>query len=449
MPWLAARRVLLTAVACAAAAIISVWLTRSRGSGGSPEESRQAEMQEPLQVTESVGPAPPANASDTPAPPVRDKEKAMTLPVPATPVVQTQPPPDLKLKEETGSRADSAAPSDQVAAARAEVQALKTESLQIAEDLVRDYPNSTDGLGLLGMVYNDSGETAKAWQCWEQVLQRNPRRTDACAAMAGVALRKGEYERAAELCRKGLADAGETPDLHRRLGEALNGMGRPEEAVGQLQRAVQMAPNDAESHYLLGACYSLLDEFEKARASYQKAIDLQPADPRPHYGHAMACAKLGLEKESQESLQRSQKLHGESMMGQRSRRGILSDAIRYRRVLARTCCGAAVVYLGHHNLEKAEKLLRRGAAADPQDTACRMHLAVLLLQSNRGPEAIGMCKELVAIEPNNARHHLYLAMIYSRLQQFDAARLAAQKAVELAPGNEDCRRALEQLQERR
>jgi tetratricopeptide (TPR) repeat protein len=412
---------------------------RSRGSGGSAEESQQPQAQESATIAES----------DHPAPAVPDEERSQRLPAPEMPAVEPRQPPPERKQDEIKPPADSISPSDQVAAARAEVEALKTESLQIAESLVRDYPNSTDGLGLLGMVYNDSGETAKAWQCWEQVLKRNPKRPDVYAAMAGVALHKGEYEQAAELCRKGLANAGETPDLHRHLGESLNGMGRPEEAVGQLQRAVQMAPNDAESHYFLGASYSLLDEYEKARASYQKAIDLQPADPRPHYGHAMACVKLGLEKESQQSLQRSQKLHGESMMGQRSRRVILSDAVRCRRVLARTCCAAAAVYLGHHSLEKAEKLLRRGAAADPQDTACRMHLAVLLLQSNRGPESIGMCEELIAIEPNNARHHLHLAMIYSRLQQFDAARLAAQRAVELAPGNEDCRRALEQLQERR
>jgi Flp pilus assembly protein TadD len=78
-----------------------------------------------------------------------------------------------------------------------------------------------------------------------------------------------------------------------------------------------------------------------------------------------------------------------------------------------------------------------------------MKLALLFLQTKREPEAAAMCKELSEIEPNNAGHYLHLAVIYARLQQFDAARLAARKAVDLAPGSEECRRMLEQLQGRR
>jgi tetratricopeptide (TPR) repeat protein len=430
----------LTAVACVAAAIVSVRVISSRGSGGSGEESRQLEAQESQPVTKS----------DNPSPAVRDKEQAEDLPAPEPPVARPrQPRPHLKVEGETKSPPKSTSPSDQAAAVRAEIEALQKESLQIAESLVQEYPNSTDGIGLLGTVYVNCGESAKAWQCWEQVLRRDPKRPDVYVAMAVVALRKAEYEKAAELCRKGLASSGGMPELHRYLAEALNGMGRPEEAVSELQRAIQMAPNDGDSHYHLGMSYSLLNEYEKAKASYEKAVRLQPGNPRSHYGLAVACAKLGLEEQSKQSMEQYQKLQAESMGRQRSRRGVEYDAPRYRRILAGTCSHAATVHLGQQKLEKAEELLRRGAAVDPQDTVCRVQLALLFLRTNREPQAAGMCKELIEIEPNNAGHYLHLAMIYARLQQFDPARLAAKKAVDLAPGNEECRRMLEQLQGRK
>jgi Flp pilus assembly protein TadD len=197
--------------------------------------------------------------------------------------------------------------------------------------------------------------------------------------------------------------------------------------------------------------YLLLHEYEKAKASYQKAIALRPDDARSCYGHAVACARLGLREQSEQSMERHQKLGAESMMSRPGGRDavMVLDTIAYRQILARTCCGAAAVYSGHQRLEKAEELWRRGAAVAPQDTSCRMELALLFLRTKREPEAVRMCQELIKIEPTNHLHHLHLAMIHARLQQFDAARLAAEKAMELAPGNEDCRRTLAELQGRR
>jgi tetratricopeptide (TPR) repeat protein len=439
-----------TAAACVVLAIVAMWAISSRGSGGSGEESRQLEAQRSLPVTEAEIPGAPAAESDIPAPPVRDQAKGRDLPAPEPPVARPRrPQADPTAEGETEPPAKSTWPSDQAAAVRAEIEALKQESLQIAESLVQEYPNSTDGLGLLGTVYVNCGESAKAWQCWERVSRRDPKRPDVYAAMAVVALRKAEYEQAAELCRKGLASAGRMPELHRYLAEALNGMGRPAEAVSELQRAIQAAPNDGDSHYLLGMSYSLLNEYEKAKASYEQAVRLQPGAPRSHYGLAVACAKLGLEEQSRQSMERYQKLEAESMGQQRSRRGVEFDAPRYRRILAGTCSLAASVYFRCNRPEKAEALLRRGAAVDPQDTTCRVALALLFLQTKREPAAVAICKELIEIEPNHAEHYLHLAMIYARLQQFDAARLAAQKAVDLAPGNEECRRTLQQLQGRK
>ena len=332
---------------------------------------------------------------------------------------------------------------------KAEIAALEKESIEIAQTLIKDFPNEADPLGLIGMVYSRYDQTAKALEYWEQALSRAPDRPDLYDAMAAVALRKGEYEKAVELCRKGLGKSAQRPHLRCQLVEALNGLGRTEESLGELLSAIALAPENGEFHRLLGKTYALLNEHEKARTSYEMAIRLEPRSASAYYGLAGACAKLGMEDQSERAMERYEKLHAESMQAQRSRSDIAHDALDCRRILALTCSAAAAVYLGKGRPEKAEPLLRHGAKADPENAGCRIQLAQFLLNANRLPETVPILQELIAIEPDNALDYLRLAMVYARLDQFDTAGKTAKKALELAPNNEECRRVLEQLQARR
>jgi tetratricopeptide (TPR) repeat protein len=335
-----------------------------------------------------------------------------------------------------------------VAAARAEIVRLRAEAIEIAKNVIRDYPNRTDALGLLGMVHNRCNEPLEALRCWEQAASRNPNRPDLFQAMARVAVRIGEYDKAAALCRRGLALSSQIPFLHCTLGEALIGLGNPAEAVGELKQATALSSGDGKSYYLLGKAYYLLEDWEQARANYEMAVGLQPGNQAVHYGLGMVYAKLGLEDQSRRSMDQYQKLQADSMEVERRGRGVAYDVATYRRIVATTCSEAAAEYAGEKN-DKSEQLLRRGAQVDPTDTACRIKLAMLLVQTGRAPEAIPVCKELSGIEPKNPRHYMGLCRLYAKLQRFDDALVAAQKAAELAPDNGECRRLLEQFQGRK
>jgi Flp pilus assembly protein TadD len=266
--------------------------------------------------------------------------------------------------------------------------------------------------------------------------------------MATVSLRKGEYEKAMDLCRQGLGK-GDMPMLHYHLAEALVGLGRAEEALSESQIAAKAAPKDAEIYCQLGRTHTVLRDYEKARLDYEMAVKLQPDNKAAHYGLAMACAKLGLEDQHQRAVEQYEKLNAADVQVQRSRRDVAYDAEKYRTALAMTCCDAATVYLGGEMPKMAERLLRRAAEVAPKNTACRMQLVQLLCAKARATEAVPVAKELVEIEPNNAVFHLRLAMIYDHLQRLDEAREAARKAAELAPDDEECRSFQKQLQARK
>ena len=415
-----------------------VWTMRSRGTGDAGREARQLAAQEPQSISKSGDPSAGVGNGGNP--------KNLS----EGPVARPQQPqlvPDGKPKA-TPSPKSSEPAVDAVAAVRAEIQALEKESIEIAETLVEEFPNRADPLVVLGMVYSRYDETAKAVEYWKKALDRSPDRPDLYAAMATAALRRGKYEQAAELCRQGL-QKGDTPMLHYYLAEALNDLGQAKEALNESQFAVKAAPKDPTFYYQLAKTYALLLEHEKARLNYEMAVKLQPDNKAAYFGLAAACAKLGLEDQYQRAMEQYEKLNTADMQAQRSGRGVANDAPKYRTILAMTCCDAAGVYAGGGMSRMAERLLCRGAEVDPKDIACRIHLVQLLCAKDRAAESVPFAKEVIEIEPNNAIFHLTLAKIYDRLQRFDEARGAAQKAVELAPDDEKCRSFQKQLEAKR
>jgi tetratricopeptide (TPR) repeat protein len=340
-------------------------------------------------------------------------------------------------------------PPDPVEKVRAEVEALKRESLEIGNRLLRDYPDDAASPNLLGTIYYRCGESAKAWQYWEQAWTRDPRRADACSGLASIAADKGEHEKVADLCRRGLEKSPGAADLRRQLAQALNHLGRPEEAVPELRRALEILPKDPASHLALGQSYALLGEYEKAKASYQAAVALEPRDQRAHFGLAMACAKLGLEDESQRAMQQYQTCETVFVQHTRSLRDVSYDAVRSRRCLAAACWEAAMVYLRHQEPARVEELLRRAAELDPQTAKYRLDLVKLLLGGKRAAEAGRVLKELVAAFPAQASFYALLADAQMEAKHWDEAIAAAQKASQLEPGNLTYRRMLQYLETRR
>jgi cytochrome c-type biogenesis protein CcmH/NrfG len=427
---------MLAAMVGAAAAMIFLAVAVPVHLRRSANRPRQAEAQ------------PSRSAGQAPALP---QDPIARAPSPATPTgPNPSAPGSVTSKNETKLPRDpSSAQADPVAAVRAEIEALDKESLDIADSLVRDYPEASDPLAFLGMVHARFGRMAEAWPCWEKALARDPARADVYRAMATAALGRGEYNKAAQFCRDGLAKSAGISDLHLQLAKAMVGLGKPEEAVPELELAIQALPNDEENYLLLGQAYSLLKDYAKARTNYERAVKLKPSDQQAHYGLAITCVKLRLQDESKRSMERYQKCAADFMTMLRSRRDVSYDVGKYRYYLALTCCEAAMIYAGHQRTDKGEELLRKAAKLEPRNTFCLFLLAKLLYNTGRGPEAVGVVKDLLAIEPQQALYYRLLCQIEARLDRRDDAIAAAKKAIELDPDNAEYRRLLEQLEARR
>ncbi len=331
----------------------------------------------------------------------------------------------------------------------ATVEAAQAEADEVAHQLMRDFPNNSDALGLMGMVHDRNGDADEAEKWWQACLRRNPKRADAYNGLAWIAKKKGDAAKAVELWRKALQIDSALSGVNGRLGQALIDLGRTEEALAPLTKEAQISPKSSECRFLLGQAYLRLKQYEKAKENYLAATEIRPDHANAYYGLATVFARQGQKERSQEYREKHQKIKTESLAALRDRRKKFVDLVSVCKSLAKTYTDAARVYRGHRHLAKAEQLWRTAALLDPKDQTCRRQLASLYEQTDRARESLRICTELRQMDPKNAFYHMNVGVLNARLGRFGFAVADMQKALELEPDNAAFRRLYELIRKRR
>jgi tetratricopeptide (TPR) repeat protein len=119
-------------------------------------------------------------------------------------------------------------------------------------------------------------------------LQQFARGQTAQLAYCGVR----DYAHAADAYRKaiahGLTDKIWLAEAHHRLGVALEGQGKFDQAKAELQESLTIRPNVPEVLNNLGTVYAKLRENDQAIAAFEKAVTLRPNYPRARFNLAEA-----------------------------------------------------------------------------------------------------------------------------------------------------------------
>lgn len=336
-------------------------------------------------------------------------------------------------------------PASRQLAAEQQTAALKKEEMELAQTLMRQFPQSEDPIVLMGNVRLRHGNAAEALKFWQEALQMNPRRPDVYKAMGWFAMGKENYEEAIIHWQKALQVDPQIPGVHNSIARALMGLGKHAEAIEELRKDIEISPHSSSSHFLLGQGYLQEKEYEKAKANYEKAISLEPGLTNAYYGLFTACARLNQHEKAQEYLAIFKKLKAEDMKILKDRNDAYNDLIDMRKGAAETYMYAAKMYQGRGDTQKCEQLLKRAAALDPNNTVYLMELASLYGTSNRLSDALAMHKKISKLEPNNPVCYLNIGIFSARLKQFADAEPAFAKAIVLAPESSAGYRSLAQL----
>ncbi len=166
-------------------------------------------------------------------------------------------------------------------------------------------------------------------------------------------------------------------DARLRLGNLLLGTGQFDDAVAQAQEVLSRNPKNADAHILLGQVHQQRKEFGEAKREFELAMPLAPGDPAPYTD--LALAQL-LNREFGDAEKNFQK------------------ALELKSNEPQLVINLANFYRSLNKQDRAEQVLKSGAAAAPRAVAIPLSLADLYATEGRAAESKNLLDQLESRE---------------------------------------------------
>jgi len=306
---------------------------------------------------------------------------------------------------------------------------LKGAEAQLASAL-RGAPRDRRVLEALGSIYARSDRWKQAEESFRAALLLEPASIGARIGLASVCIDTGRYDEAAAILAEVRQRDPENPvaGLKGALLDAR--MGRSAEAEAGARRVIARQPANPEAHYVLGLALERKGALVEAAGEMRRVHDLSPS----HLGalsHLVTIATrlgrgdeaVGWRRTQQEALSRA---HVEERVRDHRIKGVAAfNSENYRTALlefqtiARQDPGDPQVhlhlgstYIALDDLEGARRELELCLSLDPGNDRALAELGRAYAKANRMDEAIGALRKAIAMNPQLAEPHYYLAGIY-------------------------------------
>jgi arylsulfatase A-like enzyme/Flp pilus assembly protein TadD len=243
----------------------------------------------------------------------------------------------------------------------------------------------------------------------------SPESDELRATLGEAYLRLGRFVEAERECRAGLRTVPDNASKLVRLGDALVGQNKIDEALECYQRAAAASPNYAPAHNKLGAVYSQKQQIPQAYEHFRRCVEIDPT-PNALTNLANVLTQLNGHEESIRLLRRALQIDPR-----------FAPAHQYLwQVLAAL-----------QRRDEAIAALRAACRALPDDLSLKRTLAALLASQARddpaaGDEAIRIATECCESEPDNAQNFDMLGKAHAAVGDFASAIEAASHALSLA-----------------
>lgn len=131
---------------------------------------------------------------------------------------------------------------------------------------------------LLGIAHEHSGNAPAALAAYRRVLGLLPGQSDVALRAAGLLLRLGHRQPAADLLIACAAATTDPPARHLCRARALGMLDRHEAAAAELRALLALRPEHAEAWRLLGNALAAAGELAAAQHAFRQAVALAPDD---------------------------------------------------------------------------------------------------------------------------------------------------------------------------
>lgn len=230
---------------------------------------------------------------------------------------------------------------------------------------------------------------------------------------AEKALDSERYEVAANLLRRLVASDPDEPLFRWRLGNALEGLDDPKEAIVQYKAAIDVDPDNVPAWGCLGSAYLDLKKWKSAESAFRRRLLLKKS-PQHFVFLAVALRQQGRFAESAEACFRAIALDPTYAEGYLNLGLALRDMKSYRVSLLAFLMAiendpsqqmafreAGFLRFASGRPAAAKELLERSAELDPNDAWSRLYSAIVLEHLGESTEAAEQYRKALELDPAN------------------------------------------------
>ena len=263
-----------------------------------------------------------------------------------------------------------------------------------------------------GLALHQAGRLDEARERYDAVLAADPDHFDALHLKGVTCIQAGQLLRGAELIERATRIKPLVAAAHGNLANALNGLGRHEEALASCDRAIALTPDYAEAHGNKGLALYQLGRVEEALASYGRVVSLRPNLAKAHYNQAVMLRELERLEPAVASFDRAIALDPNAAEAHGGRGIALRELGRAEEALV--SCGRAI-------------------ALNPAYAEAHLNQAIALRELRRVEEALAAYDRAIALKLDYAEAHSNRGNALCDLQRYGEALIGYERAIALKP----------------
>lgn len=262
--------------------------------------------------------------------------------------------------------------------------------------------------------HHRAGRFAEAESLCRQILERDPRQSDALHLFGIQAHMAGRPDLALQAIDQAIAIDPSRAIYHFDLGEAHRKLGRADEALASYQRSVRLDPHHVPTRNSLGILQQQRGAWPEAEAHFREAARLGPDFPSILNNLGAILLLRGKMVEAAPALERALRL-----------RPNYPDAL--------INLGAVQIALGQFS--EAQTLLETGLALKPNDAVAHHNLGIVLHKTGRWQESESCFRRALQLRPDYVPAHCELGSLLKDGLRLDEAQACLEQALRIDPAS--------------
>ena len=289
------------------------------------------------------------------------------------------------------------------------------EALDTLQAALKNEPDNGVAHYQLGIAFDQVGNIAQAENEWRNAVRVAPNLVEAQRALASVALSRNDMPALEEAASQVVALQPTSPDGYALLAVSAMNQKQFPRAEQQIQKAIDVAPKSSIGYIQLGNLKLLQKQLPEAEKAYQQALDRDPAS-------ADALSGLMNVYISQKQVDKAVTV-ANAQIAKAPNSSPLYDLL------------GTLLFNNKKDLDGAEMALKKSAELDKGNADALVKLGQVQIAKGAVDQAIATYQNSIKDNPKEASFYILMGELYESKQQWDQAKGAYQKALEIRPDN--------------